>query len=90
MTREQAYQHVLVLLSEACREDEGFNLAGIGPEELLTDEERAAGTEPPLVGVAALEAGVRDALAEIERVRQHAHQWNEDSICSVCGADGAA
>ena len=96
MTRTEAYEHVTALIAEACREDESMSLAGIGPEELLSDEERAAGNPAPLVGIAALEAGVRDALAEIEKVRTHAHVWDygnseSDPVrCRVCGADGLA
>ena len=30
------------------------------------------------------------AHEEINQLRLHAHDWNEDDYCSMCGADGRA
>lgn len=32
---------------------------------------------------------LRIALDELVGMANHRHQWNEDSYCSVCGADGS-
>lgn len=29
-------------------------------------------------------------LEEVRMLRSHAHQWNEEDLCSVCRADGRA
>lgn len=33
-------------------------------------------------------AEARRDLREFESLLNHAHQWNEDDYCDICGADG--
>lgn len=37
-----------------------------------------------------LEDQLKAALSEVQRVRHHAHAWNENDYCDICGADGRA
>lgn len=32
----------------------------------------------------------KDLHAELNSLVNHAHEWNDDSYCNVCGADGRA
>lgn len=41
-------------------------------------------------GYQAVEHVLERALTQVRELRAHAHDWNEDSYCTVCGADGAA
>lgn len=81
---------VSAMLSDAARQEEYMSLAGLDAGDLLTDEERAAGADAPLVGYAELEQALRDGLAELSRLRSHAHAWDNDQRCTICGADGLA
>jgi hypothetical protein len=38
----------------------------------------------------ALEEMLTQALREVKTLRLHAHVWNDEDLCSVCGADGRA
>jgi len=37
-----------------------------------------------------LKADLEDAVGLVRITRDHAHDWNEDDYCNVCGADGRA
>lgn len=84
------------MLRDANWTEQSHSLAGISPEDLLTDEERAAGVEPPLVGYAALEKALQEGLIELRKVLEHTHEWDygdseADPVrCTICGADGLA
>lgn len=40
---------------------------------------------------AALAAAFRSAMNDSIELRDHAHDWNPDTmVCQICGADGAA
>lgn len=87
---------IAAMITDANQTEQSHNLAGVSPEDLLSDEERAAGNEPPLVGYAALEKALQDGLAELAKLRAHAHVWDygeteSDPVrCTLCGADGLA
>lgn len=37
-----------------------------------------------------LRADLMQAVREIDEIRNHTHQWNEDDYCRTCGMDGRA
>lgn len=37
-----------------------------------------------------LRSDLVQAIADIDTIRNHTHQWNENDYCSICGADGRA
>ena len=59
--------------------------------ELNSEYERAdlAGVEV-ITTYDDLEKVLTDGLEYLRSVRGHAHQWNDDGYCDVCGADGRA
>lgn len=44
----------------------------------------------PLDPYEALEQFLEQGLKEIRDLRSHQHKWNDEDLCSVCGADGRA
>lgn len=44
----------------------------------------------PMDPYEALEQFLEQGLKEIRDLRSHQHKWNDDDLCSVCGADGRA
>lgn len=68
------------LIHDALRSQEYYDLSGPwgdGPDE-------------PAHPLNDLEAALSEALAEVRSLRVHAHEWDDDSRCVVCGADGLA
>ena len=35
-------------------------------------------------------AALKRAHADLSELQAHAHEWNDDGFCSICGADGNA
>lgn len=46
--------------------------------------------EQPLDPYKELETLLETELKNVRELRKHPHDWNEDDLCSVCGADGRA
>jgi hypothetical protein len=38
----------------------------------------------------ALQDALYRAIRQVERLKTHEHQWNDDDRCDLCGADGRA
>jgi hypothetical protein len=72
------------LPGEAARRQEMYDVYGLGP-----DEAPAPYDEAILLAERAIRR-LHAAAREIERLRQHACDWDDDARCSICGADGRA
>ena len=81
MTLDQALSAIRRLPRAAARSAEYAELAG------------EHGADVYLCAVDQLDAllrAIKEAKADLASLRRHAHEWNEDNYCSVCGADGCA
>lgn len=68
------------LIHDATRAQEYYDLSGPwgdGPDE-------------PVHPLNDMEAALVEALAKVRDLRDHAHEWDADDRCVVCGADGLA
>lgn len=63
------------LIADALRSAEYRDLAGVDD-----------GPDP----LAELEKELTDAVERVRELRTHAHKWNADDYCSICGRDGRA
>lgn len=63
-------------IQDAKRQEEFANIAG----EPIGDDG----------GYNAVEHSLERALLEVRELREHAHDWDGNGYCVVCGADGAA
>jgi hypothetical protein len=67
------------LIKKANKNEEYYSLGGpYDPDD---------GVVPPL---AKLEEELQEALERVQFLRKHVHEWDDDSYCIHCGADGRA
>jgi hypothetical protein len=77
---ELVSQSVTVLESDAMKAAEYADLGGYDANpygDLAKQIDRTIGM-------------LKRTRAEVQALRSHAHKWNSDDYCSVCGADGRA
>jgi ribosomal 50S subunit-associated protein YjgA (DUF615 family) len=72
------------LPGEAARRQEMYDVYGLGPDEAPAPYEAA------LLLIGRTIRQLHAAANEIEKLRQHLCDWDDDACCSICGADGKA
>lgn len=77
---EDVERHVAVDLQKACRTAQYEESAG----ENVTAYRDLMGRIDRSIGV------LKRFRREVQAVAKHAHQWDNDDYCSICGADGRA
>ncbi len=65
-------------IQRACQATQFIELGSITPKEY---------GEHPYDGLLRV---LREATAYVEELKTHEHQWNDEDLCDLCGADGRA